>query len=665
MHSFSIYSVALALSCFALSGCTEEQSVPQKAETTSILPLGESLPSAQTLAKHAQVQKNAPFADNEDFARAQKGFLGTRAEPKILTQDGDLVWDLNAYSSLDTAAPNTVHPSLWRQAQLLSIHGLFEVAEGVYQVRGFDLANISFVKGDLGWIVIDPLTSEETARAAFDLLTDKLGTFPISAIIYTHSHGDHFGGAGGLLEFMSDDAPIIAPKHFLEETISENILVGVAMRRRAKYHVGDPLEKSPLGTVSSGLGMSLSRGTYGIVPPTHAIETTGQEMVVDGVKMVFQITSGTEAPAELNVNFPTYGVVNIAENANPTQHNILTPRGAKVRDAKQWAKALTEAIDMFGNSDALMVSHGWPRFGSEEITDYLSKQRDAYAFLHDQTVRMMNLGMTGPEIADQIELPETLRSEWYNRPYYGSLSFNARAIYQHYLGWFDGNPVHLAPLPPEKAARRYVQAMGGSENVIRMARTAFDEGDYTWAAEILNHVVFADATDDDARDLLARAYDQLGWQSENALWRNFYLTGAMELRDGVAALPENDGAKLMAVVPSLPTSSLFDVVATQLNPERSAGKELRIAMIFPDRNEEIEIQVKNSVLTHRSKLTGKELDATLTIDRRAFLAGLLGGESIVLKIMSGEAQMDGDPFAFSEFASWIDQPDPSFRIVAP
>ena len=607
-----------------------------------------------------------PFeTDGVDYDWANRGFIAHRDDPQIKTADGRLVWDLTATDFLSGPAPETANPSLWRNAELMAISGLFESAEGVYQVRGFDLANVTFVRGETGWIVIDPLTSEETALAAFELLKSQVEDLPVTAIVYSHSHGDHFGGSGAITDFAIDGAPIIAPAGFLEETISENIIAGPAMRRRAMFHVGDALALSPEEKIGTGLGVGLAVGTHSMVPPNTLIHETGESLTVDGVRMEFQITSGTEAPAEFNIGFPDLGVVNIAENANPTQHNILTPRGAKVRDARAWAHSLSESIDLFDYADVLVVSHGWPVFGNDEIATYLSNQRDAYAYLHDQTVRMMNLGMTMNEIAAEISLPDSIANHWYNRPYYGELSFNARAVYQFYLGFYDGNPVHLEPMPPETAAEKYVAAMGGRDAVLSMAQSSFESGDYQWASELLDRLVFDNASDTEAKNLLADTYEQMGWQSENALWRNFYLTGARELRHGVTALSRDGQVQSVDILQAIPSSDMFDVLATQLNPDRAGTNELRLGVVFPDRDEAYTIEVRNGVMTHRDYLVDEAFDATLTADRLDFLLGVSSVEPLPLKIASGEVKIEGNPMAFAQLTGWLDRPDPVFSIVTP
>lgn len=617
-------------------------------------------PSPATESAQTQAEAALPTSDARDLDFASRGFLGTRQDPVIRTAQGRAVWDLSAFDFLKGARPASVNPSLWRQARLMAMHGLFRVGDRIWQVRGFDLANITFVRGDSGWVVIDALGSIETARAALDLANEKLGARPVSAVVYTHSHVDHYGGAGGLVDAASAKSGkvrVIAPKGFLAAAIGENLVAGPAMQRRAAYQFGVPLAKGASGLVGAGIGPGLASGTGSLVAPTEEIERSG-EALVDGVRLAFQLTPGTEAPAEMNVAFPDWRVVDLAENANATQHNILTPRGAVVRDARAWAGFLTEALDAFGDSDVLITSHGWPRFGNAVVTDYLAKHRDAYAFLHDQTVRLMNRGLTGDEIADRLKLPPALEQEWFNRPYYGSLSFNSRAVYQFYMGWYDANPAHLAPLPPAQAGRRYVAAMGGPAKVLELARQSYDRGDYAWAAELLNRAVMADASDRAARQLLARCYEQLAWQSENSLWRNIYLTGAGELRDGVAAAPARPPAAEAAALAGLPTAALLDLLAVRLDADKAGAASLKLRLVFAERGEQVDVVVRNGVLTHRPAAKGAA-DATFALGRDDFVAAVFAGVAPA----PGRVKADGDAQALARLAGWIERPARDFPIV--
>jgi alkyl sulfatase BDS1-like metallo-beta-lactamase superfamily hydrolase len=599
------------------------------------------------------------FADRQDYAFAERGFVGTRADPKIPAADGRVAWDLSAWDFLKAPAPASVNPSLWRQSQLLARHGLFEVTKGVWQVRGFDLANATFIAGKTGWIVIDPLTSAETARAALDLANERLGARPVVAMIYTHSHVDHFGGARGMIDQADVDAgkvQVIAPQGFLEHAVSENVIAGPAMARRASFQFGSALPKGPEGLVNSGIGMAVSAGTQTLIPPTLEIGDTGREMTIDGVRIVFQVTPGTEAPAEMNLYLPDLKALCLAENANATQHNVLTPRGALVRDAKAWADYLSESIRLYADkTDVLFTSHAWPRWGRAEITAYVEKHRDAYKYLHDQTVRMMNDGLLPAEIANRIRLPEALDNEWYNRGYYGTLSFNSRAVYQRYMGWYDANPVHLAPLDPADEAGRYVTMMGGPAAVLAAARAAYDKGDDRWAGELANRLVYADAGNAAARDLLAKVYDRQGAGAESAIWRNMYLTGAQELRDGVRA--GRGPTAPLDFVRNTPTPMLLDLLAVRLDPEKAKDGAVAVDLVFPDRKERFRIRVKHAVLTYEADPAAGTADAVYTLPRAQFLMGALAGADL-----SGSATA-GDRTALARLLGWLSPPRSDFPIV--
>jgi len=618
--------------------------------------------SPATVARQAEFQRALPFADRQDFDFAGRGFVATRADPKI-PGPGGVAWDLSAYDFLKGPAPSSVNPSLWRQAQLLSRHGLFQVTDRIWQVRGFDIANITFIKGDTGWIVIDTLTTRETAKAALDLVTQTLGARPIRAIIYTHSHSDHFGGARGLVDQAEVDSgaiKVIAPAGFLAEAVSENVLAGNAMLRRATYQFGFFLPPGPQGQVSSGIGQAIAKGTTTLLPPTVTIDHTGQEMTIDGVRLQFQLTPGTEAPAEMNINLPDLHVLDMAENANVSMHNVLTPRGALVRDAKAWSDDLTQSIRLFGDgTQVMMTSHGWPRFGHDVVIAFLTDHRDAYKYLHDQTVRMMNQGLTGPEIANRIALPDALAREWFNRGYYGTMSFNARAVYQRYMGFYDANPASLAPLDPADQATRSVAAMGGPKKVLALARAALARSphlseDDRWAATLLNSLVLSAPDNREARAMLAATYDQLGYQAESAIWRNIYLTGAMELRSGIKA---GQSTASIDLIRNLPTPMLFDLIGVRLNPEKAAGATLRLALTFPERGERFYLVVHNGVLIAEPIVPPGPVDASLSMPRAQLIAALFLGSS------PAGAKVDGDPHALERLIGWLDTVKPDFPIV--
>lgn len=492
--------------------------------------------SVATTAANAEVGQQLPFEDRTDFELARRGRLATTSRRQITSAGGGVTWDLDSWEFLNGDAPDSVNPSLWRQSQLCAIDGLFEVVDGIYQVRGFDLSNITFVRGRSGWIVVDPLTSAETARAAFDLVTDELGERPVVAVIYTHSHVDHFAGVRGIVsddDVASGRVRVIAPAGFLEAAISENVIAGNVMTRRASYMYGVLLARGPHGLVGSGLGQTTPLGTFGLIAPTELVAETGTELVVDGVRIEFQITPGTEAPAEMNFLFPDHRALCMAENCTAVFHNVYTPRGAQIRDALAWSTYLNESLEHYaGRADVSFASHHWPRWGSDAMCAHLSSQRDLYRYLHDQTMRLANHGLTSLEIAEELTLPASLGDEFFNRDYYGTLSHNVKAVYQRYLGFFDGNPANLHPLPPAAAGAKYVEFMGGANELLARARASFDAGEYRWVAQVVNHLVFAEPDNMAARALQADALEQLGYQSESGPWRSFYLTGAQELRNG-------------------------------------------------------------------------------------------------------------------------------------
>jgi len=603
------------------------------------------------------LEKELPFANTQDFDFAARGFIATRDAHEIKGAAGNVVYDLSQYDFLKADAPPSVNPSLWRQARLVTRHGLFKVADRIYQVRGFDVATVSFIVGDRGYVVVDPLVSVETAKAAFDLVKTHVGEKPVVAVIYSHSHADHYGGVGGIVsaaDLAEGRVKIIAPEGFMEEVVSENIIAGTAMSRRARFQFGVTLDRGPNGEVTSGLGPALSRGTRSLIAPTDLIDHTGQEMTIDGITVTFQITPGTEAPAEMNFHLPQLRALFLAENASATMHNLLTPRGALVRDAKAWADYLTESIRLFGpKSDVMFAAHGIPRFGTAVIGEFLSKHRDAYKYLHDQSVRLMNLGYTGPEIAETIRLPEALAHEWYNRGYYGTMSHNSKAVYQRYMGWYDANPASLEPLPPEPAAKKHVEAMGGAAAVIGKAQQAIHSGELRWAATLLNYVVFADTANGFAKGMLADVYTELGYRAEAGTWRNIYLTGAQELRTGVANLPPASFA--LDVLRATPTSMLLDFAAVRLNPDRANGKRIVIDVVLSDFNEKHRISVENSVFIHEEDVQDDTAEATVTLARAELLQSLLAG-------------MPPPPDTaakYVELVSLIDPVDANFAIVTP
>ncbi len=574
------------------------------------------------------------------------------------------MWDNDSYAFIDGDAPDSVNPSLWRQAGLVAMQGLFEVVEGIYQVRGFDLSNITFVEGDTGVIVIDPLISTETAAAALALYREHRGDRPVTGVIYTHSHIDHFGGVKGVTTQEDVDAGrvvVLAPEHFVEHAVAENVYAGTAMARRAGYMYGAALARGPRGQVGAGLGQTTSTGTVTLIRPTLDITTTGQVETVDGVEIEFQMAPGTEAPAEMHFYFPRYRALCMAENATHNLHNLLTLRGALVRDPNVWAKYLTEAIDTFAErADVAFASHHWPTWGGEEIVEFLSVQRDLYAYLHDQTLRMLNQGLTGAEIAEQIVLPPALERAWSTHGYYGSVSHNVKAIYQRYMGWFDGNPAHLWQHPPVEQGRRYVEFMGGADAVLEKARASFDAGDYRWVAEVVSHVVFADQGNAAARELLADTLEQLGYGAENGPWRNFYLSGTTELRSGSFGTPTQTAAP--DIVANLTPEMLFDALAIRVDGPRAWDESLAIDIAFSDDGSRFRLQLGNGVLTHRPVTDSDGADATLTMTHAEL--PLLAGGGLTPEAMSAAGiSLAGDGSALQRLASVLVGGDPDFAMV--
>jgi alkyl sulfatase BDS1-like metallo-beta-lactamase superfamily hydrolase len=617
--------------------------------------------------QHAELLQRLPFADTQDFQDASRGLVARREPNAVTADDGTVVWDNDTYAFLQgDDAPETVNPSLWRQARLCAEQGLFEVVEGIYQVRGFDLSNVTFVEGDTGVIVIDPLTARETAAAALALYREHRGDRPVTAVVYTHSHVDHFGGVKGVTSQEDVDAgrvAILAPEGFMEHAVSENVYAGTAMARRSAYMFGAALARGSRGQISAGLGQTVSTGAITLIPPTLTITTTGQEEVVDGVRMVFQMAPDTEAPSEMLIHFPGSRALCAAEDATHTLHNLLTLRGAVVRDPHAWAHYLTETIDLFGDAtDVVFASHHWPVWGRERAVRFLGAQRDLYAYLHDQTLRLINKGWTGTEIAEHLQLPPALEKAWHARGYYGSVSHNLKAIYQRYMGWFDGNPAHLWQHTPTEAGKRYTEALGGAGAVVEKARAAFEAGDYRWAAELLSHAVFAEPGHADARDLLADTYEQLGYGAENGVWRNFYLSGATELRDGRFGTPTV--AASADVIANLSPAMLFDAIAIQIDGPRAWEKELSIDVVLTDTGDRYRLRLSNGALTYSTAAQQGRADVTLTATVKALPALALGKPTPDGLAQAG-IQVDGDASALATLASVLDPGDPDFAIVTP
>ena len=615
-----------------------------------------------------QADLSLPFSDVQDFDDVDRGFIAALEPGIVRNTDGDVVWDSDSYAFLEGDCPPTVNPSLWRQSRLCARQGLFEVGDRIYQVRGLDLSNMTLVEGDTGVIVIDPLISAETAAAGLALYRAHRGDRPVTGVIYTHSHIDHFGGVKGVTRVEDVEAgrcPVLAPAGFVEHAVAENVYAGTAMGRRAAYMYGAALPRGPRGAVGAGLGPTTSTGTPTLITPTIDIEHTGQAETVDGVEIEFQMTPGTEAPAEMNFYFPQLRALCMAENATHTLHNLLTLRGALVRDPHVWSQYLTESINRFAyRSDVLFASHHWPTWGTERLTEYLSLQRDLYGYLHDQTLRAINRGATGIEIAESIELPPAIEKVWHTRGYYGSVSHNIKAIYQRYMGWFDGNPAHLWEHPPVESAMRHIEFMGGADQVLEKARRSFEDGDFRWVAQVLNYVIFADPDNAQAKALQADALEQLGFGSENGTWRNFFLMGAYELRHGAIGTPTVTTAP--DIVGALTIDQIFDALALRVDGPRAWSTTLTIDWNFTDENSVHRTRLCNGLLVHFD--TDGSLpapDTTITLTRSLLIAVLLGGADPASLVADGSITVDGADGVLAMLVSVLDEPDPDFAIVTP
>ncbi|MDA1074369.1 MAG: MBL fold metallo-hydrolase [Proteobacteria bacterium] len=619
-----------------------------------------------TRQANQQVRSSLPFEDTRSFENARRGFMATLSPMTITRAGGRAVYDLSGMGFLDGEAPASVNPSLWRQAQLnAQHHGLFEVVEGIYQIRSFDIANMTLIRGNTGWIVIDPLTSSEASRAGLDLANEQLGMRPVVAVIHTHSHADHFAGVLGVVtaeQVENREVQVLAPHGYVKESLSENVLAGNVMNRRATYMYGNLLKPGVEGFVTTGLGAALSMGTTGFVQPTDIISTTGETRTIDGIEIEFQMTPGTEAPAEMVFYFPAFKALCMSEITSHHLHNVYTPRGAQVRDALAWSEQINESIDLFGGRlEIQFASHHWPIWGREEALAYLTKQRDLYKYIHDQTLRLANHGYTKEEIAEQISLPDCLGHEWYNRGYYGTVHHNVRAVYVKYLGYFDGNPSHLYPLPPSEAGKRYLEYMGGADAIVARATDDFARGDYRFVAEVLNHVVMAEPEHEQARSLLADTLEQLGYQSESAPWRNFFLCGALELRHGIpesSIFSANEG-----MARGMPLENLFQAMAVRLNGPKADGKSLHFNLIF-EGDLHYHLSIHNCVL---NAFVGRHTDkpnATLKIQGLDFKRLMLGLTNALDLIAQQKLEITGDANALVEMAQLFDQFERRFPIMS-
>ena len=626
--------------------------------------------SDATIDANRDLAASLAWQDDQDFEFVQRGFISKPQSTVIRDASGKVVWNMDQFADqeIDAPAPDTVNPSLWRQARLNSQHGLYKVTDQIYQVRGYDLSNISIIAGDTGYIVVDPLITAEVAEAAMGLVYEHLPYKPVVAVIYSHSHADHFGGVKGVVaeeDVTSGKVQIVASEGFMEFAVSENVLAGNVMARRASYMFGSLLPKNARGGVGVGLGKAISSGTVTLIEPTDIVTADHEEMIIDGVIFEFMNTPFAEAPAELMFYLPQMKAFYAAEEANATLHNLYTLRGAQVRDAKLWSKYLHDARDSVApGTEVLFGGHHWPRWGYDNITDYLRKQGDTYKYIHDQTLRLANHGFTMTEIAEMIELPESLARSWFNRGYYGSVNHNVKAVYQKYLGWFDGNPANIHPLPTALTAEKYVEYMGGSDVVLEKAREAFEDHDYRWVVEVVNHVVFADPGNTAARTLQADALEQLGYQSESGQWRNFYLSGAAELRNGVfaAGTPRTTSPDLIG---ALSLDMLFDYMGVKLNGPDATNKNLVLNFKFTDNAARYRVTVANGVLNYKAAKQSPEADATVTLTRQGLVALALLSRPPAALIENGVISVAGDPGSLEEMMSLFDSFEFWFNITTP
>ena len=625
-----------------------------------------------TAEANAEWYEKLDFSDRREFANAERGWLDN-AEGRIIDGDDNRsAWDLQSYGDLNRDAPDTVNPSLWRNTQLNAKAGLFEVCDGIYQVRGFDMANTTFIRTDHGWIVFDVLMCKENMKAAKELMEERFGPLDIKAVLYSHSHVDHFGGVEGVItreqvadaklslkkQLASGKTLVLAPAGFLKHAISENVYAGIAMARRAQFQYGTVLDKGEKGALSVGIGMGQSTGTVALIAPTYEIGEDVPKLTIDGLEIEFQLTPGTEAPAEMNAYFPKYRALWMAENCTGTLHNLYTLRGAEVRDANDWAKYIIEADQRFcDKTDVVFQSHNWPHWG-EEIHDYLLNTAAIYKFIHDQTLHYMNQGYTSTEVAAMLTLPEKLEKVWYTRPYYGTLAHNAKAVYQKYLGWYDANPVNLNPLPPSDTAKKLVEYLGSTDAVLRKARKDFEKGDYQWVAQITKELVFADPSNQKARNLCADALEQLGYQAESGAWRNAYLMGAAELRKGNLSGLARTANGLGSAMKEMTVDMLLDYISILTDANAAQNDDLTLNLTVTDENEQFYVTRKNGVLLTYPGENRPDAQATVTCKRLQLLALMQGQQA-------GQVQVSGDATALKRLLAYASKFEKTFNVIEP
>ena len=647
-------NLAICVALITLAGCSKNSGVGGTASDAT----------PTTLTANAQFAKDLKLDDPQDFEDAKRGFIA-KPTGKLLAADGSVLFDYDAYQFIKGQSPDTVNPSLWRHARLNAEIGLFKVTDGIYQLRGFDVANITLIEGKTGWIVVDAMTSRESAAAAMAFARQHLGNKPVTALVFSHSHIDHFGGALGVLtpqEVAERKVPVIAPAGFMEEATSENVMVGTAMGRRSIYQFGRDLERSAKGNVDTGLGKNVVYGTFGILPPTQLITKPTEELTLDGVHFVFHNVPGAEAPAELTFFIPAKKAYGGAENLAQTMHNLLPVRGAKVRDALRWSEYMDQALEQTAGTEVYFGQHNWPIWGNAHIQDFIKAHRDVYKYTHDQTVRLINAGYTRNEIADKIKLPKSLEDHFGARGYYGDLRHNVRAVYQFYLGAYDGNPANLNPLPPQEAAKHYLEILGGADKAVAAAQTAYDKGDYRWAAELLNHAVFGDPSSKAAKELLAKTYDQMGYMSEAATWRNSYLTAAAELRNGPPAKGVSR-AGFVEMLMQTPVERFLEAMAAGLDGPAADGKNLKVNLVLSDINESYVLWIENAVLHYKKAAPATDANATLTLTKSIFIKMMAGTAGVKDTLLSDDLKIDGSKIDLARFFGLIDKAPGTFAIV--
>lgn len=623
--------------------------------------------SHHTAEANKAVYEELDFSDRQSFEDVTRGFIGAIDPPVIRDAEGTIVWELESYDFLQDTAPDSAHPSLWRQAQLNAVHGLYEITDGVYQLRGYDVSNMVVIRGDTGWIVVDPMLTEDTARAAMDLVFRELGEAPIHTVMYTHSHADHFGGARGVIDperYARGEIEVIAPEGFVEHAISENVIAGNAMGRRASYMYGNVVPRGPRGQIGAGLGKTTSTGMASVVEPTRYISETGTVLTIDGVEMEFIMANGSEAPVEFMFYLPGKNALCTAEVTSQTMHNVYSLRGVHMRDALGWSKYINQVLHEYGDKiDVVFGTHHWPVFGPERIETYLKSQRDTYRYIHDETMRLANHGYGPREIANRIELPDALAKTFSSRGYYGSLKHNAEAVYNFYFGWFNGNPAILDRHVPVESGRRYVAAIGGADRVLTIAQEAYDSGDYRWAAELLNHLVLSEPKNKAAQALQADTLTQLGYQAESASWRNFYLGAATELREGITPAPAPKRGD--DLVSHMTLELFFDFLAVMLNPEKAEGEQIAINFAFPDTGETFLLELENSVLNNTAGARSETANLSLEMDRTTLNKLILREAGFARLALTGDISFDGNPLAFRKLMKMMDEFDPWFPLGTP